>query len=250
MCHEGLAHDPVATNGAISERRMEVATDGTEFPVFVAEPQRPATGRVIIIHDIYGANDFYHDLARRFASNGFSAYLPDLFIRQGPLPEQSIEVARARGALLSYPQVLKDVANLIGAAGDGPAWGVVGFCMGGTLVMHLAASENRLTAGVVYYGFPANPNITANRPTEPMRETSLVGIPLLGFWGDQDQGVGMHNVEQYRSSLAGANKDFEFHIYPERPHGFLTFDEDSPNYEASQDSWRRALEFFNERLAS
>jgi hypothetical protein len=30
----------------------------------------------------------------------------------------------------------------------------------------------------------------------------------------------------------------------------LTFDEDSPNYEASQDSWRRALEFFNERLAS
>jgi carboxymethylenebutenolidase len=249
MCHEGLAHEPLATNGAVRERRFEVATDGTEFPVFVAEPEGLPRGRVIIIHDIYGANDFYHDLARRFAANGFSAFLPDLFIRQGPLPVESIEAARARGAELSYPQVLRDVGNLITTAGDGPPWGVVGFCMGGTLVMHLASSEDRLAAGVIYYGFPANPNITANRPTEPMRETSLVAIPLLGFWGDQDQGVGMHNVERYRSLLESAGKDFEFHIYPGRGHGFLTFDENSPNYEASVDTWRRALAFYNERLA-
>jgi carboxymethylenebutenolidase len=249
MCHEGLSHDPLATNGSVSERRTVVGTDGTELPVFIAEPKDAPKGRVLIIHDIHGANDFYHDLARRFANNGFSAYLPDFFVREGPLPEQSSEAARARGALLSYPQVLKDAANLLDAEEDGPSWGVVGFCMGGTLVMHLASSEKRLTAGVIYYGFPANPNITANRPTEPMRETSLVDMPLLGFWGDQDQAVGMHNVEQYRSLLTNADKDFEFHIYPDRGHGFLTFDENSPNYDASLDSWGRALEFFGNRLA-
>ncbi|CAN5477647.1 hypothetical protein BH23CHL2_BH23CHL2_30440 [soil metagenome] len=249
MCHDGLDHAPVGNNGDYAERRFEVESDGSDVPVFVAEPSGQSKGRVIIIHDIFGANDFYHDLARRLASQGFTAYLPNLFVRQGDLAEQTHEAARVRGGKLSYPQAIKDVGALISEEDNGQKWGAVGFCMGGTMVMHLASSEPRLDAGVIYYGFPANPTITANRPSEPMRETSLVDTPLLGFWGDQDQGVGMHNVQQYESLLDTAGKDKEFHIYPGLPHGFLTFDETNENYEASQDSWQRALAFFNERLA-
>lgn len=250
MCHNGLDHAPVANNGDFSERRIEVESDGADIPVFVAEPSGDAQGRVLIIHDIWGANDFYHDLARRLAASGFTAYLPDLFVREGGLAEETFDAARQRGGKISYPQAMKDAGALISAEGDGPKWGAVGFCMGGTLVMHLSASEPRLDAGVIYYGFPANATITANRPSEPLRETALVGAPLLGFWGDQDQGVGMHNVQQYESLLESAGKDKEFHIYPGRPHGFLTFDESNDNYEASQDSWNRALEFFGKRLTN
>jgi carboxymethylenebutenolidase len=248
MCHDGLEHAPVANNGDVSEREFEVDSDETSIPVFEATPGSDSKGRVIIIHDIYGANDFYHDLARRFASVGYTAYLPNLFVREGDLPEQTMEAARARGAQISYPQALKDVGALISAEGDEPSWGCVGFCMGGTMVMHLASAEPRLDAGVIYYGFPASAAITANRPSEPMRETSLVQMPLLGFWGDEDHGVGMHNVEQYESLLEAAGKDKEFHIYPGRPHGFLTFDEASDNYEASIDSWDKMIDFYNERL--
>ena len=249
MCHNGLEHAPVQSNGGVAERSFEIESDDAKLPVFVAEPEGEAAGRVIIIHDIFGANDFYHDLARRFANAGYTAYLPNLFVRQGELTEQTFEQARARGGQLSYPQAIKDVSELIDSEGDGPSWGCVGFCMGGTLVMHLASVESRFDAGVIYYGFPANPAITANRPSEPMRETSLVSVPLLGFWGDQDHGVGMHNVEQYESLLDAAGKDVEFHIYPGRPHGFLTFDESDESYEASQDSWKRALEFYADRLS-
>ncbi len=249
MCHEVIGHEPVDTCGVVSESTINVETDGTSLPVFLAEPGGAINGRVIIIHDIYGANDFYHDLARRLAASGFSAYLPDLFVRQGKLPEQTREYARARGGMLSYPQALADIAKLITHQGEDEHWGAVGFCMGGTLVMHLASVEPRLSAGVVYYGFPANPTITANRPTEPMRDTSLVAAPLLGFWGDQDHGVGMNNVEMYSNLLETAGKDKEFHIYPGRPHGFLTFDESSDNYQDSKDSWCRALSFFETRLA-
>lgn len=249
MCHETIGHDPVLAVDQ-SESRFTVQTDGAELPVFCAVPRDGEKGRVIIIHDIYGANDFYHDLARRLANAGFRAYLPDLFVRQGPLTEQTREAARARGGVLSYPQAMKDVGALISHEGEGSRWGVVGFCMGGTLVMHLAAQEKRLSAGVIYYGFPANPTISANRPSEPLRETALVNIPLLGFWGDQDHGVGMDNVQKYSDLLEQAGKDKEFHIYPGRPHGFLTFDESSDNFEASKDSWARALQFFEQRLGS
>jgi carboxymethylenebutenolidase len=230
------------------ESSFTLEVDGAEMPVFRAAAQDDEKGRVIIIHDIHGANDFYHDLARRLAAAGFTAYLPDLFVRQGALQEQSRDAARARGAMLSYPQAMKDVGDLMSREGAGSPWGVVGFCMGGTLVMHLASSENRVGAGVIYYGFPANPNISANRPSEPLRETSLVNAPLLGFWGDEDHGVGINNVQMYSDLLESAGKDKEFHIYPGRPHGFLTFDESNDNYEASKDSWARALQFFEQRL--
>lgn len=248
MCHETIGHEPVEVM-AQSESTFNVDVDGAEMPVFRAAARDGEKGRVIIIHDIYGANDFYHDLARRLAGAGFTAYLPDLFVRQGPLAEQTSEAARARGGKLSYPQAMKDLGALMTHEGDGAKWGVVGFCMGGTLVMHLASSEDRLSAGVIYYGFPANPNISANRPSEPLRETSLVQVPLLGFWGDEDHGVGMNNVQMYSDLLESAGKNKEFHIYPGRPHGFLTFDESSDNYEASKDSWARAEAFFERELA-
>ena len=249
MCHNGLDHPPIEDNGGTTERSFEFESDDASIPVFVAEPAAESAGRVVIIHDIFGANDFYHDLARRFASVGYTAYLPNLFVRQGDLTEQTYDQARARGGQLSYPQAIKDLGALVAAEGDGPKWGCVGFCMGGTLVMHLASVEPRISAGVIYYGFPANPTITANRPSEPMRETALVEMPLLGFWGDQDHGVGMHNVERYEGLLDAAGKDKEFHIYPERPHGFLTFDESDDSYEASQDSWKRVIDFYAARLA-
>jgi carboxymethylenebutenolidase len=115
--------------------------------------------------------------------------------------------------------------------------------------MHLAAHEPRLSCGVIYYGFPANPNLSANRPSEPLRETSLMNMPLLGFWGDQDQGVGMDNVERLERQLELAGKAYEFHIYAGLGHGFLTFDETNPAFEKSVESWTRAEAFFAEQLA-
>lgn len=248
MCHDGNGHQTIRDTHGIVERDLTISTTNAELPVFVAEPEGGSSRRVIIIHDIFGANVFYHDLARRLASAGFSAHLPDLFVRQGQLAEETFDAARARSGLLSYPQAIEDVGRVVDEIGEDGKIGAVGFCMGGTLVMHLAAQEPRLDAGVIYYGFPANRNLTENRPSEPLRETDQIQAPLLGFWGDQDQGVGMDNVEQYRSQLTDAGKDFDFTIYPGLPHGFLTFDESSDQYNESQDSWRKSLAFFEERL--
>lgn len=250
MCHDNGDARPNGDYSSVTERELVVGTDGVDLPVFMAEPSGPSRGQIVIMCDIWGANDFYHDLARRLASSGFTAYLPNVFVRQGPLPEQTREAARARGATLDYPQTMRDVGRLIDHQGDERgAYGAIGFCMGGTLVMHLATMERRLQAGVIYYGFPANPNITATRPSEPLRETKLVDMPLLGFWGDQDHGVGMHNVEEYDRQLTIAGKEHEFKIYPGLPHAFLTFDESADYYNESGETWNRALDYFGAKLA-
>lgn len=249
MCHDGNGHSVLQDTSGLRESNFELAVDHAELPVFTAAPDWDSRGQVIIVSDIWGANVFYHDLARRLARAGFTAYLPNLFIRVGELSEQTHEAARARGARLSFPQALLDIRRLVSHVQERGKIGVVGFCMGGTLVMHLAAVERALSCGVIYYGFPANRNRTANRPIEPMGETALVNMPLLGFWGDQDQGVGMDNVAQYDRLLSTAHKAHEFHIYPGLGHGFLTFDESAAAYQGSRESWQRSEEFFGEHLA-
>jgi carboxymethylenebutenolidase len=250
MCHGNGDARPNGDYSKINESSFVVGTLGVDLPVFMAEPERESRGQVIVISDIWGANDFYHDLARRLASSGYTAYLPDMFVRQGDLPEQTHEAARARGGKLDYPQAMADIGKIIDHQGDERGkFGVIGFCMGGTLVMHLATMERRLQCGVIYYGFPANPNITAFRPSEPLRETKLVDMPLLGFWGDQDHGVGMHNVEQYDEQLNIAGKEHEFVVYPGLPHAFLTFDTGGQFYKESDETWKRTLEFFEKKLA-
>jgi carboxymethylenebutenolidase len=248
MCHpdadSSAVHPPI---GSIVETTFTVEVTGATLPVFQASSVEASNGNVIIIHDIHGANAFYHDLARRLATEGYTAFLPDLFVRQGPLPEPTTEHARARGQLLSFPQAIEDLGHLLDVIDQRSPGktGAVGFCMGGTMVMLLASREPRIVAGAIYYGFPANPNRSENRPWQPLDEAAEVRTPLIGFWGDQDHGVGMDNVETYRAGLEAAGKTFDFTIYPGLPHGFLTFDPASPNYQGSRDSWHKLLQFFS-----
>jgi carboxymethylenebutenolidase len=251
MCHPDRQVFLAAIDAAgVSEERITVDVEGAAMPVFHAAPSVTSHGNVLILTDIFGANDFYHALACRLAASGYTAWLPDLFVRQGPLSEQTHEAARARGAMLSYPLAIEDIGRVVGEVerrSPGKR-GAIGFCMGGTLVMLLASREPRIDAGVIYYGFPANPNRSENRPWQPIDEATQVRIPLLGFWGDQDRGVGMDNVAAYRDALTAADRQYDFVIYPGLPHGFLTFDETSANYVPSQDSWERALAFLGNTL--
>lgn len=250
MCHhpsEAGAILPVSGGSGGAERDFEVASTDVGVPVFEAAPAGASRGTVIILHDIYGAREFYRNLARRYAGAGYTTLLPDLFVRQGPLAEDTREAAFERGSRFSYPQATIDIQHVVAAAGDGKV-ATVGFCMGGTLVMLMASREPAIAAGVIYYGFPKNPTPSELRPHEPLQETASVAHPLLGFWGDQDHGVGMDNVERYRERLEAAGKSFDFTIYPGAPHGFLAFDGSKPYLDESNDSWEKTLTFFSDHL--
>src|SRR5260370_18284936 len=70
------------------ERRLQT-DDGASVRGFTAEPEGGlGAGAVLIIHDIWGYTDFYLDLARRIAAEGYTGVLIDLFARQGDLPPE------------------------------------------------------------------------------------------------------------------------------------------------------------------
>ncbi len=255
MCHpsENVDPDPIA-----GVERREVAVPvrgGADVPARLCLPTAAGAprGGVILATDIFGSNAFYRALADRLAAAGIAALLPDLFFREGRLTEPTRELAYERRAKLDDERVLRELESGCEWLRDALAIeqgriGTLGFCLGGNLVLHLAARRRDL-ATVAFYAFPAG--LPAPRAAPPPRE--VVGRmqgPILALWGDRDEKVGMPNVEEFDRLARGAELDYEQHVYPGREHGFLSGLEDAgdPAHEAAADAWRRTLGFLDTRL--
>lgn len=251
MCHPGV---PIGTR--MPEVRTEAVaipvTDG-RMPALLALPERTPAPAVLLINDVFGQQPFYEHLSRRLAVAGYVALDPEYFWRQGPLPEQTREAAMARREKLDDHSALRDLSSAIDwvkrrpEVRDGRV-GTVGFCMGGTYVLMLAAERDDLRASVSYYGFPT----TRTPERSPIDVADRMRGPILGHWGDQDTGVGVENVEELRRRLREAKVEHTFHIYPGLGHGFLKAfleDEGAPGYAQACESWKRTLDFCRRELA-
>ncbi len=253
MCHDSCPN-PVTGGAPVSETMTTVSRDEAEIPVLLVHPDDAApTPGIVLIHDIHGANDFYRDIARRFALAGYVVALPNLFHREGPPSDDSRQAVMARSQKAKQADQLGDLEAvatwLQGQDACSGAFGVVGFCMGGTLTFLMAARKPRPAAGVAFYGFPAK-DATANAPIRPIDEAEVAAVaaPLLGIWGEQDTGVGMANVDAYADALVAAGKPHDIVTYPDVGHGFMTFDEEAPAYGPSRHAWGKALDFLKRHL--
>src|SRR2546427_6238068 len=217
-----MCHPEVPAGAAIPDVRVGDAAvpveDGT-MPGLLALPERlPAPG-ILIVNDVFGRSPFYDNLARRLAQAGFVAVTPEYFFREGFLAEPTREAAMARAKRLDFKRWGRDMSAAIdwlrarrevnGAAGT------IGFCMGGTQALLLAARCDDIAATVSYYGFPAD----ARTESSPIAVAPKMHGPILGHWGDQDEGAGVDNVEKLRAGLEAAGWGSEVHSQPGRRRG-------------------------------
>jgi carboxymethylenebutenolidase len=262
MCHADAPSTP--SPAAVTEEVAIALPTGEELPALYAHAAAgpdgdpvPEAGRpaVLIVHDIYGRTPFYEDLAARLAGAGFHALLPDGFFRQGPLAERTREAAFARRAKLDDLRALADfsaAADWLRARPEaaGARTGTIGFCMGGTLVLNLAAQREDL-ATVCYYGFPRPHPMGPNPGPSPLDQVAVMRGPIIGFWGDGDEGVGMDNVAAFAASAGRHGLDFDHQVYHGVGHGFLAqalADPDHPGHGHASDSWERTLAFYRTHL--
>ncbi|MGH9088871.1 MAG: dienelactone hydrolase family protein [Acidimicrobiales bacterium] len=252
MCH------PEAVQGSTSPdvERQEVTIDTGDgaMPAMLAQPPGARVGAVLVVSDIFGRSPFYEGLAARLAASGFAALVPEYFFRQGPLAEVRIETAQARRAQLDENRAQDDFLAAIdwlqketGAS----RVGTIGFCMGGTQVLDLAARRQDL-ATACFYGFPARlPSAGPRTAPAPLEVVDAITGPILGFWGDADAAVGMANVEELAREMAARDVDFRYRIYPGLGHGFMAasrLDPDGPGYAESSEAWEETVQFLNQHL--
>lgn len=237
----GEVRIPVADGEIPAYRAMPAA--GGPFPV------------VLVVQEIFGVHEHIKDICRRFAREGYLAVAPEMFARQGDASKYTDLQALLNEVVFKVPdaQVMSDLdAAAAWAAANGGAvgrLGVTGFCWGGRVTWAYAAHNPKLAAGVAWYGrlaFKANELQTM----VPVEIAGRIGAPVLGLYGEADQGIPVADVETMRAALKAAGKsDSEIVLYPGAPHGFFADYRPSYTEAAAKDAWTRCLGWFRKHLA-
>jgi carboxymethylenebutenolidase len=236
---------PVIRGAAVSHEELVLeAPDGNQFAAFYAAPEESAERGVVILPDVRGLYRFYEELALRFAERGIAALAFDYFGRTAG--------ASKRGDDFEYmPHVEQTTtegvqADVRAAVEELRRRGVrdvftVGFCMGGRHSWLAAASGHGLAGAVGFYGRPGEGRDGTPGPAQRAGE---IDAPILALQGGADQAITAEDNAAFEAALKEAGADYELVTYEGAPHSF--FDRKQEEFaDASDDAWRRTLEFVN-----
>ena len=221
------------------------AVDGAKIPAYVAKPEGPPRGAIVVLQEIFGVNAHIRSVADRYAAQGYVVVAPAMFQRAQPDVElgyteddmkQGFALKTAVEALPA-PGVLRDVEAAVAHAAalvPGGKIGVVGFCWGGLMTWRSACNLASISAAVCYYGGGMTGEQEASRQAL---------VPVLAHFGSKDHYISLESVDAFKK----AQPKVEVHIY-EADHGFNCDMRGSYTEAAAKLANERTLAFFQQHL--
>ena len=247
VCAQALTTD--TTGLAAGDAKVNVA-DG-EMPLYFAKPANSNNPPVILVAmEIFGLHQYIKDVSRRLGKLGAFAVAPDYYFRKGDLSKisemsQLMPLVNAKADAELIADLDATVAWVKAQGGDTSRLGIIGFCRGGRTVWLYCANSPKVSAGVAFYGSLVDPPAQkAIWPKSPAELAPEMKAPVLGLYGQADQGIPVAQVEAMRAALAAAGKPAQFKIYPEAPHGFHADYRASYRKDAAEDAWREMTAWF------
>ncbi len=224
-------------------RMVEFPSNGDTASGYLSTPGAGPGPGLVVIQEWWGLIDQIKRTADRFAAEGFSALVPDLYHGRVIGLHEPDEAGKALMAL-DQERATKELRGAVdyllsSGAARGEHVGVVGFCMGGGLAIALGAAHDRVSAVVSYYGVGM-----------PETDLSRITGKLLGHYGEHDDMATPEAVRALDEQLEAASVPHTFHTYPGATHAFAN--EDRPEvYDevAERLAWARTLEFLRANLS-
>ncbi len=222
-------------------------TNGVYTNAFLARPAGSRTGRpgVVLLSGMHGLSWTQREITRMYARAGFVALSPDYM--GGQLPESRTDALLAKNSL--------DVGPVVEALAGGAAFlrslpwvgpqgkvGIMGFCLGGGLVLLACGRTAAFDAGVVYHQslFP------------DMRELEGIACNLQCHYGTEDHSTPKEEVDAFTKAMDRLGKPYELYWYEGMPHSFAQITPDAevaPARRAATDlSYQRSFEFLHREL--
>ena len=245
--------DTVITTSAegLTAGEVKIGVPDGEIPAYRA---MPATGGpfpvVLVVQEIFGVHEHIKDVCRRFAQQGYCAIAPEMYARQGDVSQLTDyrEIFAQVVSKVPDAQVMSDLDAAVAWAakegvGDAARVAVTGFCWGGRITWLYAAHSPTLKAGVAWYGRLVG-EANELQPKYPLDVAADLRAPVLGLYGEKDQGIPLEDVEKMRTALAAAKQPSEIVVFAAAPHGFHA--DYRPSYRAAEakDAWAQCLAWF------
>ena len=236
-------------------RSVSLDVQGQPMHTLVFEPEGPGPHPGVVIaqhlpvaHAGLEKDPFTLDVGERYAAAGYACVMP--FIFHWWPEDEDIAVKR---------EAFRDdwtVADLNAAyqylagmnAVDANRIGILGHCWGGRVAWLGACNNSDYKACIVFYGGRVKIAF-ADGGAPPIELADRITCPVLGIFGNEDQGPSPEDVNDYEAALKGAGVSYEFHRYDGAGHGFQDFHD--PNrycQEQSEDAWGKAIAFLDRHL--
>ena len=204
---------------------------------YLALPERDQGPGVLVLHAWWGLTQVVKDLCDRLAQAGYVALAPDLFdgellteVADAEAHLATVDANQLAHVTRSALQTLRGLPHTT----EAPV-GIVGFSMGASLALWLAARvPDAVAATVTYYG-------------EQDIDMAAAQCAFLGHYAETDPYVEDDALVLLETGLHLDGHDVAFHRYPAQ-HWFA--EEDRPEHDPEQAAlaWARTLEFLRTHL--
>ncbi|MCC7369432.1 MAG: dienelactone hydrolase family protein [Chloroflexi bacterium] len=241
-----------ATAGMTAETMTIAGGGGDPIHAFIAQPKGPGPfPGVVIVHHAPGFDEWTREFARRFADHGFLTVAPNLYERFGHgLPDEVAAVGRTQVTDDSVVADAEAALNWIKAqpTSNGKV-GVIGPCSGGRNAVLVASRVPAFDAVVDLWGGGVTADPTPQRPVRVIDMTPQLTAPLLGLFGNDDQGPSPAQVDQHEAALKEHGKTYQFHRYDGAGHGFFYWHAPSYRQQQAMDGWDKVVAWFTQHLS-
>jgi len=217
--------------------------EGRNLTGFLAIPEdaiEPLPG-LLVIHEWWGLNDNIRSMVRRLAAEGYIALAVDLY--GGGVAQEPAEAQVLMAEMMGNPEGVRDnlrqAYEYLDLYAFAPRIGSIGWGFGGAWSLQTGLMlPDQLDAMVMYYGRV----VTDEAELEPLQ------MPILGFFGEQDQSIPIHQVQAFRSALGRLGKEAQVRIYTGAAHAFADPSGGSYAPVAAEDAWNETVRFLDTHL--
>lgn len=236
---------------------------------FITHPEQDGPFPPVILYmDVWGVREELYDLARRVATVGYYAMVPDFYYRQGKIRSTFINDNGERFSLdrlskedqqkvlepaskLTDRMVVEDSGALLdflksGAAPVKPdAVGSIGYCMGGRHVMQVAvAYPDRFKASASLHGT----TLISDRPDSPHLGVSKLRGELYCGFAEFDHYAPLPMVAELGELLKACQVRYRSEIHKGAKHGYALPDRDIYDKKAAERDWESIFTMFHRQI--
>jgi carboxymethylenebutenolidase len=230
----------------MSERITIEGRDGA-FGAYVARPTAMPAPAVVVLQEVFGVNDDIRKTCDELAEQGFIAVAPDLYWRQEPGVDLSInsEADWDHGVRLyqAYDRDAgaRDVKDAVTAAAKLPGCtgkvALLGYCFG-ALMTFLTAARYGVDAAVAYHG---------GETEKYLGEAGGLVAPTLMHLAEEDEFISKAAQAEIKAALAD-KPNVTIFSYPGQWHAFSRHGGAHYDAEAAALAHKRTREFLDQHL--
>jgi carboxymethylenebutenolidase len=225
---------------------IDIAVADGSFGAYVSLPRGGKGPGIVLLQEIFGVNQHIRNVADQYAADGYVVIAPDLFWRNGARIElgyddacwkRAVELMNATDFALAQTDIAATVKTLRALDGVEGKIASIGYCFGGRLSYHTAAS-GLVDAAVCYYGGGIQ---------NALERADQIKVPMLMHFGSADSHIPLTAVTSIAERFDD-NDQVEIHVYADAEHGFNCNHRSSYNQRAAAQAHGNTLLFLGEQL--